>query len=112
MKEWKTIFHKNILSQGKDYYERGRVFDLKEKQGVYTATVIERKTYAVRIIARAPGRSRETYRFPFLYAQTGSAYPTNDWQYIYRMQRFRQAYQSDQRAATRLADRRIHETSL
>ena len=52
MREWKTQFHKNILSQGKEYYERGRVFELQEKEGVYTATVIERKTYAVRIIAR------------------------------------------------------------
>ncbi|MCI8939937.1 MAG: DEAD/DEAH box helicase family protein [Dorea sp.] len=52
MKEWRTQFHKNILAQGKDYYERGRVSFLQEKEGVYTATVIERKNYAVRIIAR------------------------------------------------------------
>ncbi len=65
MKEWKTIFHKNILSQGKDYYERGRVFDLKEKQGVYTATVIERKTYAVRIIARDNGSYNMNCKCPF-----------------------------------------------
>ncbi len=65
MKEWKTIFHKNILSQGKDYYERGRVFDLKEKQGIYTATVIERKNYAVRIIARDNGSYNMSCKCPF-----------------------------------------------
>lgn len=65
MKEWKTIFHKNILSQGRDYYERGRVFELKEKQGVYTATVIERKTYTVRIISRAGASYSMSCKCPF-----------------------------------------------
>ncbi len=65
MKEWKTIFHKNILAQGKEYYERGRVFELKEKQGVYTATVVERKTYAVRIIAKDNGSYKVRCKCPF-----------------------------------------------
>ncbi len=64
MKEWRTQFHKNILSQGKEYYERGRVFELQEKEGVYTATVIERKNYAVRIIAREDGSYNMSCRCP------------------------------------------------
>ena len=64
MKEWRVQFHKNILSQGKEYYERGRVFELQEKEGVYTATVIERKNYDVRIIARADAPYNMSCRCP------------------------------------------------
>ena len=49
MEEWKSRFQKNTLSQGKDYFERERVFELEETEGTYTASVVERKRYDVRI---------------------------------------------------------------
>ncbi len=49
MKEWKSRFQKNTLRQGEEYYKRDRVFELEEHEGTYTAAVVERDRYNVRI---------------------------------------------------------------
>ncbi len=50
MEDWKSRFQKNTLRQGKDYFERGRVIELEETEGIYSAAVVERKRYNVRIM--------------------------------------------------------------
>ena len=42
-------FQKNTLLLGKEYFDRGRVMELEEADGVYTAAVVERRRYEVRI---------------------------------------------------------------
>lgn len=49
MENWMDKFQKNTLALGKDYFDRGRVMELEEKDGTYTAAVVERKRYVVRV---------------------------------------------------------------
>lgn len=42
-------FQKNTLLLGKEYFDRGRVMELEEKDGVFTAAVVERRRYEVRV---------------------------------------------------------------
>ena len=49
MEKWMDRFQKNTLLLGKEYFDRGRVMELEEADGVYTAAVVERRRYEVRI---------------------------------------------------------------
>lgn len=49
MEKWMDRFQKNTLVLGKEYFDRGRVMELEETGGVYTAAVVERRRYEVRI---------------------------------------------------------------
>ena len=42
MEKWMDKFQKNTLLLGKEYFDRGRVFELEETDGIYTASVVER----------------------------------------------------------------------
>lgn len=57
MYEWKSRFNKNTLAQGKEYWEKGRVVDLQEEQDKYTAGVIERRKFEVKIIKHSQDMS-------------------------------------------------------
>ena len=43
MEKWMDRFQKNTLLLGKEYFDRGRVMEIEEKDGVYTAAVVERR---------------------------------------------------------------------
>ncbi len=49
MEKWMDKFQKNTLLLGKEYFDRGRVFELEETDGIYTASVVERQRREVRI---------------------------------------------------------------
>ncbi len=49
MKEWKSRFQKNTLRQGEEYFNRGRVFELMKQDNTYSAAVVERDRYIVRV---------------------------------------------------------------
>lgn len=52
MREWKNAFHQSTLDQGKEFFERGKVIEFKEQNGVYTAAIIDRQRYSIRIVAK------------------------------------------------------------
>ena len=49
MENWMNRFQKNTLLLGKEYFERGRVFELEETEGTFTAGVVERRRFEVKI---------------------------------------------------------------
>lgn len=59
MREWKEEFHQSALDQGREYFEKGKVLEFEEHNGVYTAAIIDRRRYGIRIVAKG---SDEPYR--------------------------------------------------
>ncbi|MCM1027823.1 MAG: SNF2 helicase associated domain-containing protein [Roseburia sp.] len=58
MYDWKMQFSRHTLEQGKTYFEQGKVIDLQETEGVWTAGVLEKQRYNVRL---SPRKEKEGY---------------------------------------------------
>lgn len=47
--KWRKLFANHILSRGEDYFRNMSVFQLKHKDDSYTAMVVGKRAYSVRI---------------------------------------------------------------